>query len=344
MKRNFFFSSLIILASVGFVACESDNDEPEIKAPASATPTEEFTFGSCQDEQYVEDAIKINVIPENDTQAEFSSIELFGDGHYLITRNPNSNSSQRTVSVQRETDGSTTVFKSHNTKRLATRATDNNETISIDNGNYEYGSYTREQEGVYRFSDNSTLDIREMQEQGTVTYTHRDGRKSKVYIQNEEANDMSKALSNLCRSWRHDSFEIWCYLNGAYIAHVKQWLADGRVSQKFSISPGAKKWGFEEDDFLEPASEYCYRIIFSKHGTYVCFYMNGEIEVERWRWLDSNYGTLHYWDPTEFDYDDSGELTVRFKGNQMRVYENTSEREDGITTSFISVNTFTAGY
>lgn len=33
MKRNFLYSCLIALASLGFVACDSDNDEQEAKVP-----------------------------------------------------------------------------------------------------------------------------------------------------------------------------------------------------------------------------------------------------------------------------------------------------------------------
>ena len=39
MKRNFLYSCLIALASLGFVACDSDNDEQEAKVPSGATPT-----------------------------------------------------------------------------------------------------------------------------------------------------------------------------------------------------------------------------------------------------------------------------------------------------------------
>lgn len=86
MKRNFLYSCLISLASLGFVACESDNDEKEGKVPDGATPTQEFTFGDCEDEAHAEDAMKLNVEGwESNTTMDFTSIEFFGDGHYLIT-------------------------------------------------------------------------------------------------------------------------------------------------------------------------------------------------------------------------------------------------------------------
>lgn len=86
MKRNFLYSCLIALASLGFVACDSDNDEQEAKVPNGAKPTQEFTFGDCEDEAHAEDAMKLNVDSwDGNTTMDFTSIEFFGDGHYLIT-------------------------------------------------------------------------------------------------------------------------------------------------------------------------------------------------------------------------------------------------------------------
>ena len=39
-----------------------------------------------------------------------------------------------------------------------------------------------------------------------------------------------------------------------------------------------------------------------------------------------------------------GDTTVRFKGKQMRIYEDYSESEDGFSFRMICVNTLTAGY
>ena len=127
MKRNFLYSCLIALASLGFVACDSDNDEQEAKVPSGATPTQEFTFGDCEDETHAEDAMKLNVDSwDGNTTQDFTSIEFFGDGHYLITTPLAHLAPERTVSVAREADGSTAIFKKHGTKHLTTRATDNN--------------------------------------------------------------------------------------------------------------------------------------------------------------------------------------------------------------------------
>lgn len=348
MKRNFLYSCLIALASLGFVACDSDNDEQEAKVPNGAKPTQEFTFGDCEDEAHAEDAMKLNVDSwDGNTTMDFTSIEFFGDGHYLITTPLAPHAPERTVSVAREADGSTAIFKKHATKHLKTRATDNNGTMDIDNGKYQYGTYTRVNAHTYRLSDNSVIEfLNDMEEgRGEVTYTNRYGVKSNVYVSLATQDKSATPNRSLCRSWRCDSFEMWVYMNGAYMAHGKQWMENGRVYHSNKFSPSANKWGIEEDDFFDPDTEYCHRVIFSPSGTYVCFYMDGDVDVACWEWSNQSNGIMHYWDPYDDDDDDwSGDVTVRFKGNQMRVYEDYSETEELMTAHIVAVNTFTAGY
>lgn len=349
MKRNFLYSCLIALASLGFVACDSDNDEQEAKVPSGATPTQEFTFGDCEDEAHAEDAMKLNVESwDGYTTPDFTSIEFFGDGHYLITTPLAHLAPERTVSVTREADGSTAIFKKHATKHLKTRATDNNGTMDIDNGKYQYGTYTRVNAHTYRLSDNSVIEFLDDVKEGNgqVTYTSRDGTKSNVHVNFATQDKSATPNRSLCRSWNCDSFEMWAYMNGAYMAHGKQWMENGRVHHNTKLSPSAKKWGKEEDDFFDPDTEYCYRMIFSPSGTYVCFYMDGDVEVACWEWSNQNDGIMHYWDPYDHEAEDdwSGDVTVRFKGKQMRIYEDYSETEEIMTIHTIVVNTLTAAY
>lgn len=349
MKRNFLYSCLIALASIGFVACDSNDDEKEAKVPSGATPTQEFTFGDCEDEAHAEDAMKLNVESwDGYTTQDFTSIEFFGDGHYLITTPLAHLAPERTVSVAREADGSTAIFKKHATKHLKTRATDNNGTMDIDNGKYQYGTYTRVNAHTYRLSDNSVIEFLDDVKEGNgqVTYTSRDGTQSNVHVNFATQDKSATPNRSLCRSWNCDSFEMWAYMNGAYMAHGKQWMENGRVHHNTKLSPSAKKWGREEDDFFDPDTEYCYRMIFSPSGTYVCFYMDGDVEVACWEWSNQNDGIMHYWDPYDHEAEDdwSGDVTVRFKGKQMRIYEDYSETEEIMTIHTIVVNTLTAAY
>lgn len=346
MKRNFLYACLIALASVGFTACESDNNGEygEEKIPEGALPTTEFTLGNFEDEPYAEDAIKVEVQSTLEGNPEFSSIELFGDGHYLMSGARSNHAPQKTVKAKREADGSVSVFKKRGTKRMATRANEDG-TIIFDNGSYTYGTYTREQKGVYRFNNGALLDLRKLQEGSSeVVYTNSDGSKSTVYV-SYNVDEKPLEMRSICRSWLMNSFETWHYFNGAYIAHGKQWIENGVVSHNVEFSSAAGKWDYDKDDVLDEDYEFCKRIIFSS-STYLCFYVDGTAEVSGWDWRDRSNGTLYYYDL--FDQDNTekwdGYVTVRFKGSQMRVYEDYSDSKDGMSFRMICVNTLTAGY
>lgn len=346
MKRNFLYACLIALASVGFTACESDENGEygDEKIPEGALPTTEFTPGNFEDEPYAEDAIKVEVQSTLEGNPEFSSIELFGDGHYLMSGARSNHAPQKTVKAKREADGSVSIFKKRGTKRMATRANEDG-TIIFDNGSYSYGTYTREQKGVYRFNNGALLDLRKLQEGSSeVVYTNSDGSKSTVYV-NYNVDEKPLEMRSICRSWRMNSFETWHYFNGAYIAHGKQWIENGVVSHNVEFSSAAGKWDYDKDDVLDEDSEFCKRVIFSS-STYLCFYVDGTAEVSGWDWRDRSNGTLYYYDL--FDQDNTekwdGYVTVRFKGSQMRVYEDYSDSEDGMSFRMIGVNTLTVGY
>lgn len=346
MKRNFLYACLIALASVGFTACESDeNDEyGEEKIPAGALPTTEFTLGNFEDEPYAEDAIKVEVQSTLEGNPEFSSIELFGDGHYLMSGARSNHAPQKTVKAKREADGSVSIVKKRGTKRMATRANEDG-TIIFDNGSYTYGTYTREQKGVYRFNNGALLDLRKLQEGSSeVVYTNSDGSKSTVYV-NYNVDEKPLEMRSICRSWRMNSFETWHYINGAYMAHGKQWITNGVVSHNVEFSSAAGKWDYDKDDVLDEDYEFCKRVIFSS-STYLCFYVDGTAEVSGWDWRDRSNGTLYYYDLFDQDNTDKwdGYVTVRFKGSQMRVYEDYSESEGGMKFRMINVSTLTAGY
>lgn len=346
MRRNFLYACLIALASVGFTACESDENGEygDEKIPEGALPTTEFTLGNLDDEPYAEDAIKVEVQSTLEGNSEFSSIELFGDGHYLMSGARSNHAPQKTVKAKREADGSVSVFKKRGTKRMATRANEDG-TIIFDNGSYSYGTYTREQKGVYRFNNGALLDLRKLQEGSSeVVYTNSDGSKSTVYV-SYNVDEKPLEMRSICRSWRMNSFETWHYFNGAYIAHGKQWIENGVVSHNVEFSPAAGKWDYDKDDVLVKDNEFCKRVIFSS-STNLCFYVDGTAEVSGWDWRDRSNGTLYYYDLFDQDNTDKwdGYVTVRFKGSQMRVYEDYNDSEDGMSFRMICVNTLTAGY
>ena len=158
------------------------------------------------------------------------------------------------------------------------------------------------------------------------------------------------AVRNLCRSWRMDSSENWLLAGDVKIGYGKQWLEKGRVMQQTTLTTEGKGMGFDEDDLIDDKDDYCYRVIFSPCGTFVCFYIDGDVEIGTWEWTDPHNGVLRCWEAFDWDDDDDdddddfADMTVRFDGKQMRIYGDFMDTEDGVLFRTLSVATFSAKY
>lgn len=312
---KYLYSFMVALASLAFVACDSDDNDGEEKIPDGAQPSTEMTLGNLDEQTYESDEIYLMANDYNAGTSPFYSLELLADGHYLLC----------------------TSEPAANYERVRTRATGDG-TMQI-GANYEYGTYQKSSTSVYTLSNGSQIDLTDALGGEKMTYTNSDGSHSVVYVKASKPNK-NVVDKSLCRTWNCNSFEAWMYLNGAYMAHGKQEMLNGSVNTSFKAAPGS---GLESDDMFDEEDGFCYRVIFSPNGTYVCFYTNGEAEVSYWRWVSFSEGTLYYYDPEDSDSDkDDGYVTVRFAGKQMRVYEDFSYNEDGYSFREVVVNTFTA--
>ena len=337
-------SLFYLLASVCLMlsSCSSDDENSGNNSlPEGALPSAEFTTNNLPDEPYAEDAVKI-VTEEND--APFYSLELMADGHYLLCTTRPSDSNINKISVKKESNGSFSIHKSGKAKTMRARSvTDDNGTTDLGYGMI-YGTFTHLGGKIYRLSDGGEVDLSELTgADNKVAYKNSDGTVANVYV--SVSNPVSDdAARSLCRTWNLNSLEVWGYLNSAYIAHGKQTLlSNGKVERYFKAA-NKKLLGIEEDDFLVPDNELCYKVVFSQNGTYLCFYLDGTSDVYNWEWTDKSQGTIRTWEDVYYSWEEKDELfsTVRFAGKQMRIYTDTTDNEDGYTSRFVEVVTLTA--
>lgn len=335
------FASLFMMAACG----ESDDDGMggNDAVPAGALPSADFTLNNLPDEPYAEDAVRI--VAEDGT-APFYSLELMSDGNYLLATSRPYNSYTPYVGVAARPDGSFSISRSRKAKAVrAKRTTDANGTMILPDGS-KYGKFTKIGTKRYLLDGGIEVDLQHATgSEQTVSYKNYDGTVSTVYVNVSEmfTEDETKSL---CRTWNYNSFEIWAYWNGSYIAHGKQVVNNGKVSSEFTSAGGAllDMLELDRDEFLDDDDELCYKVIFTTAGTYICFYLDGDTEVARWQWVDKAQGTFHYEDMPGEDYDDDwdGYVTVRFAGKQMRIYEDYTARDGGMTMRSVVVNTLTA--
>lgn len=339
MKLKFLYYILFAASILTMSACaESDDKGGNDTPPAGSLPSTEFKPNNLPDEPYAEDAIRIEAQNE---QAPFYAIELMGDGYYLLSSTRPYYSFP--VSVAAKSDGSISVSKKRNSKVVRSRATRADDgTITLSTGE-TYGKFTKLGDKKYRLSNGIEIDLMDATgSDKTVTYRDYDGLISTVYVNVSEPIS-EDATKSLCRKWNIDSLEFWAYWNGTYVAHGKQTITNGNVDSYFHAIGGNL---LDRDDFIDDDTEACTKMVFTPIGTCICFYADGDVERVGWQWVDKGQGIMHYEDlETNEYYDDErddGYFTIRFAGNQMRIYEDYTCFDDDIKMRTVGVNTLTA--
>lgn len=331
MKYNLLHIAAGMALCLGMLSCTSDEENaPSTSIPDGALPSETFVPNRLADEPYAEEAILVKV---EDYDAPFYSLELMGDGHYLLSYEREYYSNSR---ADRGGKLRNTMLHRASDVRIMTRGAEYTESGKL------YGNYEVIGEKVYRLDNGLEVDMGPISESGgVIRYRNDNGTWSTVSAMVSDT-PADEATRSICRGWDVNTFEFWLYFNGYYIAHGKEVIKDQKCERYFKCL-GEDLFDITEDDIFDDQSDVAYHVYFSANGTYVCYFLNGTIETRNWKWEDATRGTLRF-----YDYDASSGIgyggydTVRFVGSQMRIYEDFTDYEDEASVRLIAVNTFTA--
>ncbi len=332
MKYNLLHIAAGMALCLGMLSCTSDDENTaSTRIPDGALPSETFVPNQLADEPYADEAVLVKVV--DDYYAPFYSLELMGDGHYLLSYEREYYSNSR---ADRGGKLRNTMLHRASDVRIVTRGAEYTESGKL------YGNYEVIGEKVYRLDNGMEVDMGPISESGgVIRYRNDNGTWSTVSAMVSDT-PADEATRSICRGWDVNTFEFWLYFNGYYIAHGKEVIKDQKCERYFKCL-GEDLFDITEDDYFDDQSDVAYHVYFSANGTYVCYFLNGTIETRNWKWEDATRGILHF-----YDYDASSGLryggydTVRFAGSQMRIYEDFTEDEDDVKARIIAVNTFTA--
>lgn len=184
MKKIIFAFVLLI---AGFTSC--DNIEEMVNSiliPSEATPSRNFNLGVITTEEHAADA---RLFTTSQSNAPFTSIEFFGDGHYLMTGSK------------------------------ATRAN----TAEV------YGIYDVKGTLHYTLDNGDVIDATSLDgPHGTITYTPHGGEPVSVTIASA-APLTSEASKCFCRSWGLENSKYWLGVNGFLALHRNYYMEGGKL-------------------------------------------------------------------------------------------------------------------
>jgi hypothetical protein len=197
--------------------------------------------------------------------SDIKSVELTESGQYIITKN-----SASTYKVIRKKG----ILRS------------NPQVRAIEKDNLITGVYTKVSHTEYALEGYGTLKVNVFADDGkfeTITLLPDDGGEIAMDVVAKAPVSNSNMTANLCRTWIPESLEEKEWENGVLVWHAVYDYATKQVSVKVGIDGDRI-----EEDWLE-------KVIFSKAGTYICFYDDDTFEKNYWRWEDEATGLLSYW-------------------------------------------------
>ena len=175
LVKKLLTSFLLIFALTSCDILDIDKDTlKDILIPDAAKPSKELTLGNAADEEFASHAVKYII---SDSESPYESVELFGDGTYIIAKK-----------------GASAGM---------TRAED------------EYlimGGYVMDEEGNYSLYDFGTLKVEEDKDKFNLTFDNTYGNRiSTVFAQKSPVltDDVTKSL---CRTWDVSGIDQWMYL------------------------------------------------------------------------------------------------------------------------------------
>lgn len=290
----------LTISSCNFFRFDKQNLQDKL-IPEKAKPSEEMTYGNLNEESHASEAVKYLIEGQD---APFESVELFGDGRYVIAKTGASISAPQTNALVRRTSKGLTVSIPKPSDASQTRA------------EYDYyivGGYVMTEEGHYTLEDFGSLKVNVEDGETRLTFDNTLGNRICTVVATEHPTVDDRAAASLCRTWDVVSIEQWMYLGVLNILDLKYF---GEPTPHFE-GTGVDK--MDSETLQDMIGETCSKVTFSPSGTYFCTYNNGKILYSTWMWANEDQGILFYdWEAGE---NEEGYITVRFEEDRCMLYE-----------------------
>lgn len=244
-----------------------------------------------------------------EASSEYESIEFTASGNYIITTRGSYAQSRAMESEVQKLKGFLNIsyFK---TAKLRS---------SGSYGNIIYGTYTKNGD-TYVLDGFGTITVVGGGSNAiSLDITTTGGSKVTVGAQLESQYSASEKTNMLCRTWKFDKISVLVKSEG-------QTLLDKSFNsyREFAIAMMQLEGeDYDEQAIQELLAEEPTQVIFTKSGTYVVFYANGELAVSTWKWQDEKNGKARYsWDYKYIDDPEmSGVINIAFEGSQLVIKE-----------------------
>ena len=308
----FLLASLFVAGLTGLAACSSSDDDDE---PGSS--------GTLETPKYESVSAKYII---SDLESDIQSVELTESGNYVIVRRGYELDVKGAQTAQVQTIP--LFFGRHATTRASVPQIIEGKYTKISDTEFDligYGHIT-----VTGAADNAVA----------LVITPNSGTAFTLHAARTEQKSNSDLTNKLCRTWTISSLRLQISVGNEEILNSEHKITELSKFKEDYISVVKKMYSkqgyslsdeearamanemfaddFDDEDTFTPS-----RVIFTKAGSYMVQYTNGELALSTWSWLDESKGIIRY----SWNYEDledeymGGNVYVSFRGAQMAIRE-----------------------
>ena len=325
MKKFFgyfrLFSLLAIAAStLTFTACGDDDDDDK-GGGNNTNNSGQVTWGQFDTKLATPKYESVSGLYKvTDPNSDIESIELTASGNYIVIYN----------GIKSRQMEQTPAKKHFFMSKLKNRLTRGSYSSIVE------GKYKQISENKYELQGWGTVEIHGTGDNVESIDVTRNGETMTIPVAKATQMPDKEKTNYLCRTWNFSSMRVIINMGGKAI-YDKEYKMNQLKSFGRDMYELAKKYYPDEmddvtlEEYLEEwdADDYPTEVVFTKAGTYMCVYNDGELAISTWTWENYDTGLLRYsWDYSDM-YNEyySGNVKVSSRGSQLQVYENLSDRD-----------------
>ena len=251
--------------------------------------------------------------------SDIKSLELSSSGNYIVIKN---NGYYESYNIASRNAFVNNLVYSKTTK-----------TRSAEYENIIYGKFTKIDENKYELEGYGTVIITKTDDENfDLEIALRDGRTLNVGARKDLKYTESVATNNLCRTWKITKvglnvnmgiFKFKKMVDHAKIDNLlKDYLKEAIESEEDDLNEEELNEAIDEAlaeyNEVKPIS-----MIFTKSGSYMVEYQNGELGISTWKWENEDEGILRYsWNTDDINSVNlGGTCSVSYKKDMLMLTE-----------------------
>lgn len=174
LVKKLLASFLLIFTLTSCDILDIKDDIKNLLIPDAAKPSKELTLGNATTEEFASHAVKYEI---SDNEFPYESIELLGDGTYILAK-----------------------------KGASSRMTRTEDEYVI------MGGYVMNEDGNYSLEDFGTLKVEEEEGKYNLTFDNTYGNRISTVFAEKSPVLTDDVTKSLCRTWNIDGIDQWMYL------------------------------------------------------------------------------------------------------------------------------------